>query len=74
MGTLVYEMLTGLPPFYTEDEENMYQKIMTADLVIPSFFSNEVADIIKQFLARDPAQRLQDPVKIKYVVFLHLQG
>jgi serine/threonine protein kinase len=24
VGTLVYEMLTGLPPFYTEDEENMY--------------------------------------------------
>lgn len=65
VGTLLYEMLTGLPPFYTEDEENMYHKIMTADLVIPSFFTPEVADLIKQFLARDPAQRLQDPVKIR---------
>jgi len=65
VGTLVYEMLTGLPPFYTEDEENMYHKIMTADLVIPTFFSPQVADIIKQFLARDPVQRLQDPQKIK---------
>jgi len=65
VGTLLYEMLTGLPPFYTEDEENMYHKIMTADLVIPPFFSPEVADLIKLFLIRDPAQRLQDPLKIR---------
>jgi len=65
VGTLIYEMLTGLPPFYTEDEENMYHKIMTADLVIPSFFSPEVADIIRQFLQRDPKTRLQDPERIR---------
>jgi len=65
VGTLLYEMLTGLPPFYTEDEENMYHKIMTADLVIPPFFTPEVSDLIKQFLIRDPVQRLQDPAKIR---------
>lgn len=65
VGTLIYEMMTGLPPFYTEDEENMYHKIMTADLVIPAFFSPEVEDIIRQFLARDVRDRLQDPAKIR---------
>jgi len=65
VGTLIYEMLTGLPPFYTEDEDNMYHKIMTADLVIPAFFSQQVADIIEQFLQRDPRARLQDPEIIK---------
>lgn len=65
VGTLIYEMMTGLPPFYTEDEENMYHKIMTADLVIPAFFSSEVSDIIRQFLRRDPKDRLQDPERIK---------
>ena len=29
-GTLMYEMLTGLPPFYSQDVQVMYQKIMTA--------------------------------------------
>lgn len=65
VGTLIYEMLTGLPPFYTEEEEQMYQKILTADLVIPSFFSPEVADLIKKFLQRDPAARLQEPEHIR---------
>jgi len=65
VGTLIYEMMTGLPPFYTEDEENMYHKIMTADLIIPAFFSPEVADIIRNFLRRDAKDRLQDPERIK---------
>eukprot|EP01128_Nolandella_sp_AFSM9_P011656 TRINITY_DN84_c0_g4_i1.p1 TRINITY_DN84_c0_g4~~TRINITY_DN84_c0_g4_i1.p1 ORF type:complete len:513 (+),score=144.10 TRINITY_DN84_c0_g4_i1:40-1539(+) len=65
VGTLIYEMLTGLPPFYTEDEENMYHKIMTADLVVPSFFSPEVGDIIRQFLQRDPQARLQEEANIR---------
>eukprot|EP01126_Amoeba_proteus_P040490 TRINITY_DN431_c0_g2_i9.p1 TRINITY_DN431_c0_g2~~TRINITY_DN431_c0_g2_i9.p1 ORF type:complete len:293 (+),score=61.87 TRINITY_DN431_c0_g2_i9:800-1678(+) len=65
VGTLIYEMLTGLPPFYTEDEENMYHKIMTADLVVPAFFSPEVTDVIQSFLRRDPRDRLQDPERIK---------
>jgi len=65
VGTLIYEMLTGLPPFYTEDEENMYHKIMTAELRIPASFSPEVADIITKFLKRDPKQRLQDANQIR---------
>eukprot|EP01126_Amoeba_proteus_P049992 TRINITY_DN5870_c0_g1_i10.p1 TRINITY_DN5870_c0_g1~~TRINITY_DN5870_c0_g1_i10.p1 ORF type:complete len:461 (-),score=75.71 TRINITY_DN5870_c0_g1_i10:406-1788(-) len=65
VGTLIFEMLTGLPPFYTEDEENMYHKIMSAELVIPSFFSPSVENLICQFLKRNPKERLQDPVKIR---------
>jgi len=52
-------MLTGLPPFYTEDEENMYSKIMTADIEYPNYMSAEAIDIISKFLKRDPTQRLQ---------------
>jgi len=66
VGTLIYEMLTGLPPFYTEDEENMYHKIITADIDFSKHhFTPEAQDIIKQFLIRDPNQRLQDPNLIK---------
>ena len=28
IGTLLFEMLTGLPPFYDEDMQDMYQKIL----------------------------------------------
>jgi len=65
VGTLIFEMLTGLPPFYTEDEENMYHKILSAELVLPSYFSAQVSDIISKFLIRNPSQRLQEPSQIK---------
>lgn len=68
VGTIIYEMLTGLPPFYTEDEENMYTKIMTAELEFPPFLSYEVTDLISKFLRRDPTQRLQVPAEIKYAL------
>jgi serine/threonine protein kinase len=38
LGTLIYEMLTGLPPFYSEVTSEMYQKIVNGDLVCLSAF------------------------------------
>jgi len=66
VGTLIYEMLTGLPPFYTDNEENMYHKIMTADIDFSKpLFTPEAQDIIRKFLDRDPVNRLQDSLEIK---------
>uniref|UniRef100_A0A6B2L9X3 Protein kinase domain-containing protein n=1 Tax=Arcella intermedia TaxID=1963864 RepID=A0A6B2L9X3_9EUKA len=65
VGTLIFEMLTGLPPFYTDDEEQLYQKILTADVVVPQRFSEAVTDLIQKLLDKDPATRLQDVDLIK---------
>lgn len=40
---------------------------MTADLVMPAFFSPEVSDIIAQFLQRGPEARLQEESVIRSV-------
>jgi RAC serine/threonine-protein kinase len=63
-GTLMYEMLTGLPPFYSQDVQVMYQKIMTAKLVIPDNISPNAASLLKQLLERDPEKRLLEPKEI----------
>jgi serine/threonine protein kinase len=34
-GTLMFEMLTGLPPFYSQDVQQMYSKIMSAKVKYP---------------------------------------
>lgn len=52
-------MLTGLPPFYSEDVQHMYTKIMTAELEIPDTMSPEAADLLSKLLDRDPETRLQ---------------
>jgi len=64
-GTLMYEMLTGLPPFYCEDVQQMYTKIMTAELETPDTVSAAAADLLSQLLDRNPETRLQDPPLIK---------
>jgi len=64
-GTLMYEMLTGLPPFYCEDVQQMYTKIMTAELEIPDFISAPANDLLTKLLERDPDCRLSDSEKIK---------
>jgi uncharacterized membrane protein YgcG len=38
-GALLYEMLSGLPPFYSRSREVMFEKIMKAELNFPSFLS-----------------------------------
>jgi serine/threonine protein kinase len=57
LGTLIYEMLTGLPPFWDEDEEVMHKKILTAPLKLPTYFSSHVKDLLRGLLHRNPAER-----------------
>lgn len=58
LGTLIYEMLTGLPPYYSQNINIMYQKILNGELRFPDSVSNDARDLIEGFLIRDPAKRL----------------
>jgi len=65
-GTLIFEMMSGLPPFYVDNnEELMFEKILRAPIEMPATFSEEAKDIINKLLDRDPEQRLRDPALIK---------
>jgi serum/glucocorticoid-regulated kinase 2 len=35
LGTLMYEMVCGLPPFYDQSVQKMYKKILTQPLAPP---------------------------------------
>lgn len=36
LGALLYEMITGLPPFYSRNRETMFEKIMNGELSFPN--------------------------------------
>jgi len=58
LGTLVYEMLTGLPPFYSQNINIMYQKILNGELRFPSFVSPEAQSLLEGLLTREVDKRL----------------
>eukprot|EP00300_Choanocystis_sp_HF-7_P030227 c39009_g1_i1.p1 GENE.c39009_g1_i1~~c39009_g1_i1.p1 ORF type:complete len:476 (-),score=150.64 c39009_g1_i1:177-1604(-) len=58
LGTLVYEMLTGLPPFYSQNRKVMFERILTADLTFPSHINADAQDLLIGLLNRDPDKRL----------------
>jgi len=65
LGTLIYEMLTGLPPYYSEDVQLMYSKIMKEKLHFPKKMTEEAKSLITGLLERNPGDRLSDPEAIK---------
>ena len=62
LGVLLYEMMVGLPPFYSEDQNEMYRRIVSDPLRFPDpadgiVISREARDILTRLLERNPTKR-----------------
>ena len=62
LGTLMFEMLTGWPPFYDRDIRAMCEKILHAPLTFPQRFDDTISEdarsIVEGLLQRDLSMRL----------------
>ncbi|RXW24432.1 hypothetical protein EST38_g1404 [Candolleomyces aberdarensis] len=58
LGVLLYEMIHGLPPFYDENTDKMYEHILNKPLEFGDEFSSEARAILTGLLNRDPSRRL----------------
>ncbi|KAI0087835.1 AGC/Akt protein kinase [Irpex rosettiformis] len=58
LGVLLYEMLSGLPPFYDENTDAMYQKILQQPLAFGEEIGSSARSILTGLLTRDPHHRL----------------
>ncbi len=58
LGALMYEMLTGLPPYYTRDRDKLFEKIRSAELHYPALVHQLAKDLLQKMLERNPNLRL----------------
>lgn len=54
LGTLLYEMLAGRPPFYSKNRRELFSLITDKPVPIKSDFSTDASDLITRLLDRDP--------------------
>ncbi|KAL4507268.1 hypothetical protein ABPG72_002061 [Tetrahymena utriculariae] len=58
LGVLIFEMLSGHPPFYDCDPMRIYQKIVNSIINFPDFFSLRAKDLIRKLLNPNIESRL----------------
>jgi len=56
-GALIYELLTGLPPFFSENIHELFHNIRGGHLTFPEVIGPEARDLIKKVMQRDTTKR-----------------
>ena len=57
LGMMIYELLTGLPPWYTKNRLHLFEDICWAPLRFPRHVSDIARSLIRGMICRDPSQR-----------------
>lgn len=58
VGVLLFEMLTGQPPFSGGNRHKIQQKITKDKIKLPAFLTSEAHSLLKGLLQKDPTLRL----------------
>ncbi|CAB3366985.1 Hypothetical predicted protein [Cloeon dipterum] len=58
LGALMFDMLTGAPPFTAENRKKTIEKILRGKLLLPPYLTPDARDLIRKLLKRQVSQRL----------------
>ncbi|KAK3007096.1 hypothetical protein RJ639_016974 [Escallonia herrerae] len=61
-GVIIYILLSGVPPFWAETEQDIFEEVLRGDLDFSSDpwpnISDSAKDLVRRMLVRDPKRRL----------------
>ena len=58
LGAITYEMLTGLPPFYSKDRDKLFKNIRNGVIRYPHYLSKEATNFLQSLFIKDSEKRL----------------
>lgn len=58
LGILIFEMVAGKPPFSDDDRMALFRSITSVAYEMPSYFSDDLKDLISKLLVKTPGKRL----------------
>lgn len=73
LGLILYEMLTGIPPFCHKDDGERRHRIIDQELELPESLPSTAKDILTKLLTKIPTQRLgtHGATEVKSHPFFH---
>ena len=56
LGTLLYELVTGLPPYYSHNTDEIYESILSEELTFPNYvnISHDLKNLLMGLLTKHP--------------------
>lgn len=57
-GILLYQMMTSQSPFRGQDQDDIYNAILTDEPPFPQYLPTDAVDLIRKLLLRKPEERL----------------
>ncbi|XP_037933594.1 ribosomal protein S6 kinase beta-2 [Teleopsis dalmanni] len=58
LGALMFDMLTGMPPFTADSRKKTIQIILNAKLNLPAYLTPDARDLVRRLMKRQEPQRL----------------
>nr|DBA35728.1 TPA: Phosphoinositide-dependent kinase 1 [Drosophila grimshawi] len=58
LGVIVYQMISGLPPFRGSNDYVIFKEILACAVDFPQGFDKDAEDLVRQLLKIDPRERL----------------
>lgn len=71
VGILLFEMLTGMPPFNAKSRNQLQKQIVSGKLKYPTFMSRNAQSLLKGLLTRDVDKRLGNGAEGSKAVMKH---
>nr|GEW97635.1 calcium-dependent protein kinase 20-like [Tanacetum cinerariifolium] len=69
-GVIIYILLSGVPPFWDETEQGIFEQVLKGDLDFASepwpSISESAKDLVRKMLVRDPKRRLTAPEVLQH--------